>query len=417
MVDSSTQMDKITIVACAVLLSLVLFSSVATSILSTVISNYGSITFAQPLRAVGNQLLLGNGTRFIPRGVVYTYFMDGPNGSWLLPSGAIEWNTYDQTAIGTYLDFMKSWGVNYITVFSTAEWWIRNTNNFQSHIKYFIQQAGSRGIYVGLTWWTANGTNAGWSNWGTPSATFTGNSYQNTAPFPPYDHNNVINSTADITNMWSDIANQLKGYPNVIFEIWDEPNTNAPVGPTWFGLFQNCITAIRATGATNLIDICYGDTLNYGAQAASQGYIVGFDWVALNPLNDSLQNLMYDQHHYMDTFYNETVGPYGVYEVSTYSEILEGFNKTGTLSLAQTKPVFIGETGCNLYRGNQTMEINAFNNTLEVLNDYDIGFNVFASPPYVSGTAWGLVQGGQTNYTLNTPGQILKQHLANAVRP
>lgn len=409
---TTLQTKKITVTLFTAILSFVLASSVAMSSItsSLTIGTYGSIATALPLHVVGNRILNSNGSRVILKGVVYTYFMDSPDGSWLQSNGAIEWNTWDPAAINHYLDVMKTWNVNSITVFSTAEWWIRNTNNFQDHIKYFIQLASYRGIYVSLTWWAANATNAGWTNAGV----YTGSSYENTAPFPPFDYNNIINGTSDIVNMWRDIANQLKSYPNVIFELWDEPKTQDPViGPIWFSVFQQCITAIRGTGATNLIDICYGDTLNYDVGTDSS---VGFSWVYQYPLNDTLNNLIYDQHHYMDTFYNTNIASYWSYsyEASSYADILTGFNKTGTLTLAQTKPVFIGEIGCSNYRANQTMEQTAYNNTMNVLDAYGIGYNVFASPPWVSGTEWALVV-AWTDYTPTTPGQILIDKLGGTI--
>ena len=60
----------------------------------------------------GNQILTSNGTVVILRGVDYTYFIDGPCGSWMLPNGQIEFNTWDTAALNSNLDAIKSWGCN-----------------------------------------------------------------------------------------------------------------------------------------------------------------------------------------------------------------------------------------------------------------------------------------------------------------
>ncbi len=46
------------------------------------------------LKANGNKLYLSNGTSIVLRGADYSYFCDDPNGSWMLPSGTIEWSTF-----------------------------------------------------------------------------------------------------------------------------------------------------------------------------------------------------------------------------------------------------------------------------------------------------------------------------------
>ena len=53
------------------------------------------------------------------------------------------------------------------------------------------------------------------------------------------------------------MANNLKGYPNAIFEAWNEPaatgNWGEPVTTGYQTYLQTMYNAIRGTGATNLI--------------------------------------------------------------------------------------------------------------------------------------------------------------------
>ena len=110
-----------------------------------------------PLHVAGNKILTSDGAVVILRGVDYTYFIDGPCGSWMLPNGQIEYNTWDTAALNSNLDAIKSWGCNCIRVLATTQWWVQNTENFQSNLEYFIAQAALRGIYVDFTFWRNNG--------------------------------------------------------------------------------------------------------------------------------------------------------------------------------------------------------------------------------------------------------------------
>ena len=54
------------------------------------------------------------------------------------------------------------------------------------------------------------------------------------------------------------MANNLKGYSNVIFEAWNEPDDGINVNPvlsTYMTYLTTMYNAIRGTGSTNLIFI------------------------------------------------------------------------------------------------------------------------------------------------------------------
>ena len=56
---------------------------------------------------------------------------------------------------------------------------------------------------------------------------------------------------------WTDMANNLKDYPNAIFEAWNEPGESAATSTQYPAGYMTYLTtmynAIRATGSTNLI--------------------------------------------------------------------------------------------------------------------------------------------------------------------
>ncbi len=349
-----------------------------------------------PLHVAGNKILTSDGAVVILRGVDYTYFIDGPCGSWMLPNGQIEYNTWDTAALNSNLDVIKSWGCNCIRVLATTQWWVQNTENFQSNLEYFIAQAALRGIYIDFTFWRNNGRVGAAS-----------------LPYPPYDSGNgVINSVSDFVNVWTSVANTLKCYPNVMFELWNEPNGDAEAEASWFSVTQQCINAIRGTGSTSIIVVQWGsdtylDFQNYSTASTTAS---SMDWASSNPLNDTINNIVYSTHLYSSGFYDSLNNYVQKY---SYSDMLWALNITGLLSLASQHPVWVGEIGCDLWASNMSDEYAWYSNTLTVLNQYGMGYCGWAWAPWSTGTEWGLVS-GQSNYAPNQAGQILQEQLCGS---
>ena len=325
------------------------------------------------------------------RGVDYSYFIDGPLGSWTLSNGNIEWNTWDTTAIANNLDTLKSWGVNCIRVSTTVQWWVDNTNNFRSNIGYFLNQTLQRGIYVEFVYWR-NNQNEG----------------QVSMPYPPYDSNNgYISSQSDFVNLWTSTASVLKAYPNAIFELWNEPvgDGSTTAMNSWFSTTQLCINAIRATGSTNLIVVQWA----YGVADQFNGFVADMSWVTNYPLSDSAGNIVYSTHLYShpNNFYNGNTGAY----YSSITDVTRALTDTLILQVAASHPVFIGEIGCSLSASDMTTEYAWYNNTLSLLDQYGISYAGWAWAPWNTNTQWGLIMAGQSNYAPSQAGQILQQQI------
>jgi hypothetical protein len=357
-----------------------------------------TVTLAQMTSALtvnGNKLYLSNGTSIVLRGVDYTYFMDNPNGSWMLPDGSIEWQTWDTTAIQNNLNCWKAWGCNEIQVFTTVEWWVDNTDNFQSHIKTFISMAQAEGMYVLFTFYRYNSSESDITN-------------------PLSDSGNgFVNSQSDFVNLWLNVSNALSVYPNVIFQFWVEPSSDEAA---FFNATQSCITAIRNAGAANLIDVQWG---------GGSGYCFDYptvwgsmSWVTQYHLNDPARNIMYGTELWRNMMYNYNSG--GSTETNIYdtTNITYVLNVTGIFSVASQHPVEIDQIGDRLWGmpDNTTYEDAWFNNTLSLLDQYGIGYAGWAAPPWRSGVGeqYGYVIAGSANYTLDTSGTILVNHLTEA---
>jgi hypothetical protein len=345
--------------------------------------------------------------------------MDTTDGGWM---GSDGWVHYDNTPtvrdnfltadIQQQLDGMASWGVNCIQFYLTMQYWIQDTAGYRNNLKYCIEQCSARGIYVVVTWWRVS--------------TSTVEVY-GTLPYPPYSQGNandtaLIGSAQDFINFQAAVANELKGYSNVIFEFWNEPTgaIGSAQANSWFDTVQRSITAIRATGATNLINNQFdGPVWDF-----KYHYRVGWEWIMNYTLTDPSGNLVYDMHVYREMGYNvnNTAGN----TMHTMDEVMTWFTNTGGQLAASTynKPMLVGEAGCNMWKneegGNQTEEYEYFGNLLTILDQYGISYCIFAGPPWAypsPASKWALVYYNQPNYQPTVAGQILKQHLASAPLP
>jgi hypothetical protein len=392
----------------AIIMFLLIAPSAMSALVSTVvIDSFGTISSQSTLQlhVSGNKILNSGNSTLRLRGVDYTYFMDTPDGSWMDAAGTIHWDStpsvrdnFNTVWIGQFLDGMASWHVNCIRVFITIQFWTQDTLQYKSNVKYFIEQCGSRGIYIIYVPWRVSSST---------SELF------GALPYPPYAQGSsadtaIIGSATAFVNYWSSVANELKGYNNVVFELWNEPGWyygQAGVD-SWFSTTQLCINAIRATGATNLIDIEFDGPPTY---IVSSGWVQDWSWVNSYPLTGG--NLIYDMH-----IYHEGANNYAYY---TLADCTTWLTRAGEFSMAQQKPLMAGEFGCNMWANeqgrSQTQENTWFDNTMTLLDQYGIGYCAFAGPPWSYGSSssqWALVYANQPNYAPTASGVILKAHLA-----
>jgi hypothetical protein len=373
--------------------------------------------FSNGLTIIGNQIFTASGIPVTLKGMDYTYFIltGGEGGSWMMPDGSIQWTTnpMSTTGVANLLNFMQASNATVVRVLMTVQFWLDNSNNYQSNLEYFITQAANRGIYTDLVFWNNNATDS------TPSGVL------------PWDDagNGYLTNSNDFVNLWGNVSNTLKNYSSVLFELWNEPNSiTTSDEAVWFNVSQQCIDRIRSTGATQPLIIQWGVQLSYdfyAGQSEQLGVRGDMSWVFSYPLADPSGNLIYSQHIYAGNnngFYTSN----GYTMVSDYSNILYALTEEQVFAVAAIHPVFIGEIGDNLYDTTTTTDtvyINGvathleqdvyFNNTLALLDQNGIGYAGWAAPPWRSGsgTAFGYVMAGEANYTLDNSGVILVEHM------
>lgn len=352
------------------------------------IRSSGTIRFIRPLHVEGKYIKNDLGQIVFLRGLNKHGFEDDPSGHWQLPDGSIAFNTFDPVVVVANLDAMKSWGINFLRMYSTAEFWINNTGNHRRTVKDLATMAAEREIYLMYSFWHVRAPS------GAPAL-----------PYPPYSETGdeaIIGSEADFVEVWRSIATELKNYPNVIFELWNEPHGNETARESWFNVVQQCINAIREAGATNLIVVQWGYGIWANLSYGGGGFM---DWVEDYPLNDLLGNIVYSTHLYRGEIHYTEPTRINCWE---YDDLKRGLQQGLVDYVLNTlnKPVIMGEIGPNMWQtGDElTRELAFYNNSLTIFNEWEMGYAGFWWWP--SGTYAHLVTG--PNYQANVAGEILK---------
>ena len=388
-----------------------LFSTPAISspMSNVTIESSGKIVAICPLHVEGRYIRNSLNQTVILRGVNKVEFADDPDGVWM---GNTMWKDEN---VAAELDAVKSWGINVIRCHMSVEAWKYNIGPNSGHrassycaisakeaIKRFLTMAAERGIYVILDGYTVRGY-------------WTGGD-QDPLPYPPYqtsiNASEVIANETEFIDWWVSIARELKSYPNVLFELWNEPHGNETVKASWGSVAQQCINAIRSQGAQQIIIFQWG----YGVWAGlANGGGEGVEWILDFNLTDPSGNIMYSTHVYRiyggcglwQTLEEEKGTPYGY----LYDDVKRAFQieKLDWVNNTLNKPLFIGETGCDLaLTGDELQrELMAWNNTLTIFNEWEIHYAAF----------WWREIGvfplhhGPPNFNPTESGQILKEAL------
>jgi hypothetical protein len=227
--------------------------------------------------------------------------------------------------------------------------------------------------------------------------------YQDPLPYPPYQTtpggSSVISSQQDFVNFWASVANELKGYPNVIFELWNEPQGTSAVLNTWLSVSQQCITAIRNTGSQNLI-IASGNNWGSAWVNLDSSSREDLSWVFNYPLTGG--NIIYGVH-----LYSQHLQKAG--SVATaYSDVNSGLSLMRYYDVANSYPLIVSEI-CPNMDSNTVNELTFFQNALSLFNSHGISYTAWG---FWSATSFRLLSSESPNYTPNSAGTILKNALA-----
>jgi len=347
---------------------------------SVTVSNTGTIMMVSPLHTEGRYVKdVLNRTVYL-RGVNrpsgFTASCTGvwfENGDWIWGTSYTQWR---ENGLRQRLQQMKDSNFNVARLIFIVDWWLnnRNTNlagqatsiSCRTAMERTVSIAQQYGIYCVLTPYMSEA-----------------NQSAHEMPFP----STTLPTAQSFVNFWIQMATAFKNYPNVLFELWNEPAGDYNV---WMNAAQSCISAIR--NVTNqIIVVQYG----YG------GY---FDFVTDSRIQGA--NILYSNH-----IYRYPVGATIPSSEYTYSQIRDRLLNYWRYSVAiNSYPCWIGEIGAWLNYGSQ--ETQYWNNTLNLLNEWQTGYAAWEWDQL--GTGWDLqTSASAAPYGPNTHGQMLIDHIVS----
>ncbi len=346
-----------------ILIGIVTISSITASPASNVIiKSSGTIATALPLHVEGRYIKNSLGQTVLLRGVNQAGMLDDPDGWWNPEGGTIysglgNWNP---DAVKYNLDCMKEWNVNVLRLLLTVEWWKTNESNYRQHVKDTIAWAGERRIYVLIVFWNVKG-----------------NGDQDPLPFPPYSlsgSETTIANVNDFVDNWHSVAQELSSYPNVLFELWNEPHGDPFARQAWFDATQDCITSIRSTGSQQIIVVQWDYGIWVNLDYPSSPYS-SMNWVENYPLNDPLGNIVFSMHMYRGNIHSTVPERVNSWE---YDDLKEGHELCFVPHVLYnlSKPILIGEIGADMWCTGEELEheLAYYNNSLTIYNEWEIGY-------------------------------------------
>lgn len=295
---------------------------------------------------------------------------------------------------------MQRWGINYLRLGFQMPFWRTNPqdNNglfFKDNYKRVIELADEYGIYVAVT----PGWYPGWNDDG--------------LPWPPFGNSaiSLIASEADFVTYWLEIANELSIYPNVLFDLMNEPHrslnygTMEDVRTSCFRVYQNVIYSIRNAGINTpiILEWTWGIWFNpdYPYSDSPANPLTDRTWKWVLDYNFAGTNIIADSH-----MYREAAGQQDRYY--TYADVKNAYETyIYMLEASRKMPLINGECGLNLASTGHDQEW--FTNHLRVLSEWNIGWAVWW---WRDDLIYRIFENGQPYFDYPTiSGQIIQQAL------
>lgn len=330
--------------------ALLLFILLVVSILlsNVDVSTSTPLTSTDVLHRQGNQLANSLGTPVVLRGTTGDFVNNG-QGGWMTTNGF----KTDISAAADQLDLMQNWGFNNLRITMSVELWLKNIDNNRANLRYVISEAQQRGIYVTVAPWSVLYS-------GNPS----GEWQSNALPYPPYQGDQsyqtltvteaVIPNKQAFIDFYGQLVDDLKGYPNVLFEVWNEPHADIYAGE-----------GARADFFANIVNPIVTNARNSGAK---QPFVMDGNWGGINA-NDYVpyvagipdNNIALSFHLYS---YFGHLGAWG--NPTDYNGLMNAFTASGVISASNTYPIYFAEMGITVGSASERVQ---YDTVLHIFHD------------------------------------------------
>ena len=341
------------------------------------------------LHVNGNQILDSNGKTVILKGIGRAGDIESASGIWGGPGGflasfGLKWLNVNESipAIDATLQcYQQVWHINMIRVFITVDWyWQDNVTpsmedpenypylttpiSYQNYIKTVVEEAAKYGLYVDLCpyqlvsfYRDTNRAGAqglplcGWDNQSTAFLSKTG-----------YDEQTFW------SQFWTLLSSNLKNYPNVIYEAWNEPQLDGaePVPAPYLTYLSTMYNSVHTVTTQNLIFMQW--------EAGYIPYYNNLSWCKqINQAIPNNQNIVYTTHAYRHSpFFNSQWA-------TTPDGVLTQL-KTALDSMQVNAPLLINEAGsCMQYvsADDKQNELNWFSSLTGAAKTLGVGLTAY----------------------------------------
>ena len=228
------------------------------------------------LHTSGDQILDSNNNVVYLRGIGRTGDLQSASGMWSGPGMAVaSWSQKWQSISSniplmdaTLQSYQQYWHVNMIRVLIPVNWWWMDNVvpsqyqsgapstpiSYRTYIETLVQEAAKYGIYVDFCPYDV-------FDGYTDSSGGNGNGIPGSLSTSAYNYMLSINSGGETqawNTWWTSVVNNLGQYPNVIFEMWNEPDdgsnsATSAAATAYFNYAIQTYETIRSAGNTNLI--------------------------------------------------------------------------------------------------------------------------------------------------------------------
>ena len=337
---------------------------------------------ALPLHVDGRHLHDSSGEIVVLRGVNQHGFLDVPDGSWDAPdeelyAGMGQWRP--EVIQGT-LDEYYELGFNVVRFHTIVEWWKNNPQAYSDpyrDVTYpkpyrdlmadVVGWAGERGIYVIFDFFALKNIDGVQSG-------------QESLPWAPWGrYPDVVSDRDEFIAIWESVADVLGAYPNVLFELYNEPHGDSAAETEWFEFVAEVLPVVRAHTDNPVVvqwDYMCWVNLDYPPPQYEASTL---EWIRQHPLDDP--NLVYGTHLYRNSGAGGPGMPHrtegGLENLWERTDIEQGLNYAEFPRAVGewNQPLVVTELGAYLSNGGEDREheVAWLGNTLSVLNSWNIG--------------------------------------------
>jgi len=298
------------------------------------ITTTSSVTESRLLVTYPNSIIRSNATdaTVILRGTnIKDWAGNAPNSTFgIIGTGSNGLNVWNVTNMRSHLDAMRIWNLTTVRVHICAEYFLDDpwSDYYIDHLQTLATEMDSRGMYLILDLYSINHT-----------------SDQVSLPYYPHNYEKdrpILNTSQDFTNFWVDVAKNFTTYPNVMFDLYNEPQT------AWVGSSASDV-GVPETTAFEIRKYCDNPIVIQQGMATIPD--VGFrfsDWDKSVLFNCSYNTIL-STHLYRD-------GDDERFIPDPISALEDNYTTCGLDNYATYFPVIIGEIGCNMDAANVTRE-------------------------------------------------------------